>query len=323
MAIGVQGLGKGLDALIRETRTEQPLEGVQQVSPNAIAPNPDQPRHQFFEKSLEDLAASIKSQGILQPLIVRPLGGQEQGKYQIVAGERRWRASQLAGLTSVPVIIRNFTNQEALAVALIENLQREDLNPVEEALAFQTLKDEYGLSQDDLSQRLGKSRSAIANSLRLLALPEEIRQDISEGKLSAGHARALLSISSDSARRKLRAMILEQQLSVREAEGLGAQWKKTGTFAKSEPIEGLVKEKQKIPQAESLIRVQAVLHSVFQVPVKVTGKESSGKISFSYSSREELLSILNRIGATGAIEKYEAHPEKSEEVAPAKSEDMP
>lgn len=317
MAMNVQGLGKGLDALIRETRTEQASAGIQQIALTAIEPNPGQPRHQFSDKALEDLAASIKSQGVLQPILVRPVGDAAQGKYQIVAGERRWRASRLAGLTEVPVIVRNFTDQEALAVALIENLQREDLNPIEEALALQTLKDEYGLSQEDLSQRLGKSRSAVANSLRLLALPEDIRLDLSSGKLTAGHARALLSISSDSARKKLHSMILEEQLSVREAEGLAALWKKTGSFVQQPPAGEQPEPLPRPALPGSLERVQKVLHSVFQVPVKVTGKEDKGKISLSYSSREELLAILNRMGAAGSMARHDSGAEESPRKDPA------
>ncbi len=230
------GLGKGLDALIRETggarETGGPRDsgGVHKLPLGDIMPNPNQPRRKFSEKALEELAASIASQGLLQPILVRPLGEGRPGKYEIIAGERRWRACKIAGLVHIPVVVRSFNDQETLAAALIENLQREDLNPIEEALGVQMLKEEFGLSQEDLARRLGKSRPAVANCLRLLTLPEHCRKDIAEGKLSAGHARALLSVTQERAQEYLRNLILEENLSVREAEGLAATWKDTGNF---------------------------------------------------------------------------------------------
>ena len=329
MAATLTGLGKGLDALIRETSETRDLSGVQVLPLRDIIPNPNQPRRKFNEKSLEELAASIRSQGILQPLLVRPCGPAKPGKYEIVAGERRWRASQLAGLTEIPVLVRSFSAQDTLAAALIENLQREDLNPLEEALGIQTLKDEFGLSQDDLAKKLGKSRSAIANCLRLLSLPEATRKDLAEGRLSAGHARALLGITDPQAQDRLKSLILERQLSVRETEGLAAAWKETGAvdfntllrpFAdgegKSPENEGKdgfpaheasrikpesAEAKRPRPQSARLLEVQARISSVLNTSVRVTGKEDKGKISLSYNSKEELEALLSRL-ASPALE---------------------
>lgn len=311
MAITVQGLGKGLDALIRETRGEQP-EGniIRSISIDCIEPNPAQPRRNFSEGALADLAASIASQGVLQPILVRPLPGLDDDRYQIVAGERRWRASKLAGLSEIPVIVKEFTDLEVLAVALIENLQREDLNPIEEALAFQTLKADYGLSQEELAQKLGKSRSAVANSLRLLALPESLREDLAEGRITSGHARAILSVSSEAAQLELKDMIVEKNLSVREAEALASLWKRTGAFVEAEAEKVARQPVKQNVSDDNLSRIQTVLNSVFQVPIQVTGRESKGKISFCYNSREELLGILSKLGASSSFEKH-AEPEEA------------
>lgn len=230
MASSSLGLGKGLDALIRETGSSS--NGVEQMTALLIdiIPNPEQPRRYFPEKSLEELASSIKNQGLLQPILVKPIEGESAAKYEIIAGERRWRASKLAGLTEIPVVVKNFSLEETLVAALVENLQREDLNPIEEALGIQALKNEFDLSQEDLAQKLGRSRSAIANSLRLLALPPEAQNEVIMGKLSAGHARALLGLESESAQAELREKILNEGLAVREVEALVSLWKEQGSF---------------------------------------------------------------------------------------------
>mgnify|MGYP003587310025 CR=1 FL=1 len=327
MAAISTGLGKGLDALIRETSEARDLSGVQVLLIKDIIPNPNQPRRKFNEKALEELAASIRSQGILQPLLVRPCGPAKPGKYEIVAGERRWRASQLAGLTEIPVLIRSFSAQDTLAAALIENLQREDLNPVEEALGIQTLKDEFGLSQDDLAKKLGKSRSAIANSLRLLSLSEATRKDLADGRLSAGHARSLLAISDPQAQERLKTLIIDRHLSVREAEGLAAAWKEKGepefdsllrafagdqdelaagpAFRPQEAAESSLdrgpspasESKKTKPQSARLLEIQARISGLLNTSVRVTGKEDKGKISLSYNSKEELEALLARLAA--------------------------
>lgn len=323
MAMHPTGLGKGLDALIRETSENKTSAGSQTLLLRNIVPNPNQPRRTFDEESLNELAASIKSQGLLQPILVRPLGPTQPGKYEIVAGERRWRASKKAGLTEVPVLIKSFTEQDMRAAALIENLQREDLNPLEEALALYSLKEEFHLSQDELAQKIGKSRPAVANSLRLLSLPEHVQQSLASGKLSAGHARALLSVSDPKAQSALHELIQHDSLSVREAEGLAAIWKEHGTFSltpqkpsvlpaedataeAASPFQEESAENKRVKQPHKattktksqsarLMEAQDRIGSIFQVPVKVTGKEEKGKISISFNSREELEELLNKL----------------------------
>lgn len=311
MALHPTGLGKGLDALIRQTQEERDTGGPRTLNITDIIPNPRQPRRAFDEKALEELAASIKSQGLLQPLLVRPIGPSNPDKYEIVAGERRWRASQMAGLKEIPVLIRPLSAQDTLAAALIENLQREDLNPLEEALGLQALKEEFGLSQEDVAHKIGKSRSAIANSLRLLQLPESMRPLLAEGKLSSGHARALLSITDPKAQEYLKNLILENRLSVREAEGLAAGWKNSGTFelavlenlganaqADRHPASDTGAPRVKKPQSATILEIQNRIAGLFNVPVRVTGKESKGKITLSFNSEEELRALLERLSTS-------------------------
>ncbi|MDR2161325.1 MAG: ParB/RepB/Spo0J family partition protein [Desulfovibrio sp.] len=319
MATTSTGLGRGLDELIRQTgEASPPLSPELLVPVGNLVPNPHQPRRRFAEESLRELTDSIRSQGLLQPLLVRPLTGGRPGAYEIVAGERRWRACQLAGLQEVPVVVRNFSDAETLAAALIENLQREDLNPLEEAQGIQALKEEFGISQEDLAARLGKSRSAIANSLRLLSLPEEARRDVGEGRLTPGHARALLSVTEERARNYLRNLILEEALSVRESESLAVHWKRTGRFLPAaerassaagfassapafsgqdfapHPPGGTCAEAAPPGREHSarLLDIQARVQAVFGLPVRVTGRDGKGKISLTYSSREELDAFL-------------------------------
>ncbi|MDR1359907.1 MAG: ParB/RepB/Spo0J family partition protein [Deltaproteobacteria bacterium] len=350
MATSQMGLGKGLDALIRQTSEVGPaLVPEQKVLITDLVPNPQQPRRRFSEKSLEELASSIRSQGLLQPLLVRPLRG-SPGKYEIVAGERRWRASQRAELREVPVVIRNFSDLETLAAALIENLQREDLKPLEEAQAIQRLKEEFGLSQEDLAARLGRSRSAIANSLRLLSLPEEIRRDVDEGRLTPGHARTLLSVSNERAQAYLRNLILEESLSVREAEGLAATWKETGRFLTGQSLRqaraaggpeagadlapcanfgqaeeeawlspprserAAPREGRNRAQSARLLDIQARIHALFHLPVRVIGKEDKGRISFTYNTREDLEAFLAALEPLSAIQGLEVEDAGAQET---------
>ena len=323
MATRMTGLGRGLDALIRETSNEVATDESPRLLPiTDIMPNPHQPRKYFEDDALAELAASIRSQGILQPLLVRPLGKEQPGKYEIVAGERRWRASQLAKLVEVPVVVREFSEEEVLLAALIENLQREDLNPIEEALGIEALRKEFALSQEALAEKLGKSRSAIANSLRLLTLPAEVQTCVGNGALSAGHARSLLAVSDEAARLELQQYILEQSLSVRETEGRVSLWKSTGSFqagvadasdsaSLTSPLaseEGHSRSQvsgRRGPQSERLVVAQKQLSSALAVPVKITGSEDKGKITLSFGSREALeglLHILNSVGNTHSVE---------------------
>lgn len=217
-----RGLGRGLSALMADVNTEEagqadaPRRPDMAVPIERIHPNPDQPRRNFTPDQLDDLAASIKEKGVIQPLIVRPRSGHE-GEFEIVAGERRWRAAQMARLHELPVLVRDFDDTEVLEVAIIENIQRADLNPVEEAAGFRQLMDKFGHTQEKLSEVLGKSRSYIANLVRLLGLPEEVQDYLREGKLSAGHARALITSEDPAA---LARKVIQKGLSVRETEKL-------------------------------------------------------------------------------------------------------
>src|SRR5262245_2736543 len=211
------GLGRGLGALLPAT-TQEAARPVIEIAVDAIAANPQQPRKLFSDNELKELAASLERTGVLQPVVVRRMG---QG-YQLVIGERRWRAAKLAGLTKIPAVIREATDAQSLELALVENLLREDLNPMEEAEAYQRLLAEFGWTQEELAQRVGRDRSSVANSIRLLKLPAQIQEDLRAGRLTMGHARALLSLGSSSEQLKLREEILAHSWSVRTTE-LGVQ----------------------------------------------------------------------------------------------------
>lgn len=224
-----QALGRGLSALLGgDTPSFDPLSASDEIEVGLIDPNPDQPRTRFSEKTLDELAQSIAANGIVQPIVVRRNGQ----RFQIVAGERRWRAAQRAGLRTIPASIKIVTNDKLLELALIENIQRQELNPIEEATAYRKLIDTIGLTQEQVSERVGKERSLVATSLRLLKLPEEIKQLIEEGRLTAGHGRALLMAEERNIQLRVARRIIENSLSVRETERLikrrdGAQ--RTGT----------------------------------------------------------------------------------------------
>ncbi|CAK7000974.1 MAG: putative chromosome-partitioning protein ParB [Desulfovibrio sp.] len=310
MSATSRGLGRGLDALFQNNPVEaegavaapvRPVSDTQKVAVTAIAPNPKQPRHHFVEAHLDELAASIKAQGVLQPILVRPVGG-EEGKYEIIAGERRWRAAQKAGLSAVPVVVRNMNDQEVLIVALMENLQREDLNPMEEALGLQQLKEEFGLSQEDMAERLGKSRSAIANTIRLAGLPQMAQDDLATGKISAGHARALLSVTDPEALETFRTYLVASQCTVREAEKIAAHWKDTGSLPEnmaSPAVTSTQRTAKSVAVNEALASLQERIGAALDLPVSIKGKESKGKISVSYSSKEELETLLSKLGVRG------------------------
>lgn len=296
-----KGLGRGLDALFGGTAPKQEPQGqesaVNLMPITALHPNPNQPRRHFDDAALRELADSIKSQGIIQPLLVRPLGG--ENTYQIVAGERRWRAAQLAGLKEVPVYVRQLSDKEVMAAALIENLQREDLNPIEEAEALQALRDALELTQEELASRLGKSRPAIANALRLLQLSATARADIQAGLLSAGHARCLLGIDAPIASEALRQRILSHKLTVREAEDAAAYWRGHNALPweqeDTNPQPRAKAPRKKSPQFKTL---QMNLCSSIGCKTQVSGDENSGRIAFAYGSREELEQLLQKLGVS-------------------------
>lgn len=210
-------MGRGLSALISETSTAGSSEEFREIEIDLIEPNNLQPRTRFDEPQLEELAASIKENGIVQPILVRKLNG---GRYQLVAGERRWRAAQRAGLNRIPAVLRDIADDKMLELALIENIQRQELNPIEEAHAYKRLIDTLGLTQETVAQRVGRDRTFVTNYLRLLRLPDDIQQLVEENKLSMGHARTLLSIDDADRQRKLAKNIIEKGLSVRETERL-------------------------------------------------------------------------------------------------------
>lgn len=307
-----KGLGRGLGALFQdEAPAAVEKENKITLPVGSLVPNPKQPRRDFADEALAGLADSIKSQGILQPILVRPLAGTKPPRYEIVAGERRWRASQLAGLVEVPVTIRELSDQDTLAIALIENLQREDLNPLEEALGLYELKEEFGLSQEELSKTLGKSRSAIANSLRLLNLNEQAQEALRSGAISAGHARAILALGSPSEQISLLNKIIESGLTVREAEGWAAT-QKLAENAAAEPAPVPTADAdvapppprpaaKKLPQSAVLLDLQTRLSENLGLPVRLSGQESRGKLSISYASKDELQAILEKIGLTAEI----------------------
>ena len=269
------GLGRGLDALLPDTGAEE--SGVRQIPLSQIDRNPGQPRVRFDDESLSSLSESIRSSGILQPLLVTE---QENGRYTIVAGERRFRAARMAGLTDVPCLVRTMTREEIMAAALIENLQREDLNPVEAAEGIRALMDECSLTQEQIAARLGQSRPAVANTLRLLSLDHEMQDAIRAGKLSAAHGRVLAGIRDEAFRNALFQRALREHLSVRQMELLAADGPVPAAPARPKAAPSLSPELADM--RERLRSAVGVKNVVFQ------GNGKKGKITLSYSSPEEL-----------------------------------
>lgn len=254
------GLGKGLDALFADN-SEEAASGAVAIRLSDIEPNRGQPRKHFDEDALEELAESIRQHGILQPLVVRSVPG--VGTYQLVAGERRWRAARMAGLSEVPAVIRELSDHEAMEIAMIENLQREDLNAVEEAEGYRTLMEMYSMTQEEVSQRVNKSRPAVANSLRLLGLPQKVLELVRDGRLSQGHARTLLALGDQKSMEEAAQKVLDEGLSVREVEKLVKNAaKQTPEKAPPSPRPLKTMEETEIEQglAEQLGRKVTVLH---------------------------------------------------------------
>ncbi len=275
-----RGLGRGLEALI-PTHWEEPTrsgEGITQIPVHAIQPNPFQPRQQFSDEELEALAASIKAHGVLQPVLVRP----KDNGYELVAGERRWRAAQRAGLTEIPAVIRPCSDDEVLALALIENLQRKDLNPLEEAQAYRTLIDRFGLTQEQIAQQVGKSRAAIANTLRLLSLPEPIKQALWEGAITEGHARALLAAPDEGTMMEAFQQVLKLSLSVRQTEAL---------------LRRLTQSRRRTPKTldPHLVALQQLLEERLQLPVQLRWGRKGGVLELRFYSEAELEALVQRL----------------------------
>ena len=280
MANKIGGLGRGLDALFAQNTLDDGLSTVT-LPLDEIIPNKEQPRKQFDEEALADLSASIAQHGVLQPLLVRPM---PDGSYQLVAGERRWRASRMAGLTEVPVVIRDMDEQESAELALIENLQREDLNPMEEAIGYRTLMETYGMTQEQTAQVVNKSRPAVANALRLLQLPEEVADLVAGGKLAAGHARTVLAFEGEEAQIAAANAAVEKGLSVRELE-------KMAKAAKAKPRQPKEPKKHDSFYDEVAIALKETLGR--QVKVNVGGK--GGTLQVEFFDAEDLRYLAKKL----------------------------
>jgi ParB family chromosome partitioning protein len=296
MAQAQKGLGRGLEALLGGFGDDRAADNeVRLLALEAIRANPEQPRRNFSEESLAELAASIRENGLLQPVLVRPVAGHGPHSHEIVAGERRWRAAHLAGLTEIPALVREVDDETGFALALVENLQREDLNPMEEAAGYQLLVGRYGLSQEAVAGKVGKSRSAVANSLRLTALAEPIKADLARGTISAGHARALLSLPEGELREALWQHIVQAGLSVRQAEAAAGFAKTHGRLPEAGAPDETPRKRGPKPSVDARLQgLEAILTERAGVMVKTTGTADHGRLTFHFSSRRELEGLLER-----------------------------
>lgn len=278
-----KGLGKGLDALMGDTSLQAAQEGGSLLLPiSQVEPGLNQPRKRFDDDSLADLSASIQEHGILQPLTVRRLS---TGYYQIIAGERRWRAAKLAGLREVPAVVIEADDRKVMELGLVENLQREDLNPMEEAQGYLALLTDYGLSQEEVARRMGKSRPAVANALRLTALPPAVREMLINGAISAGHGRAILMVEGEQAQMAFAHKIVEEGLSVRQAEA------KARTFTLNSPV-----KTKKLPDDPHLIYTQAVekeLSQRFGRKVSIRSGAKKGRLELEFYNVDDLNNLLD------------------------------
>ncbi|MCI8417758.1 MAG: ParB/RepB/Spo0J family partition protein [Lachnospiraceae bacterium] len=301
MAARRGGLGKGLDSLIPDTNptplkentkvVEKIVEKVVEKSElcvkiSKVGPNRDQPRKQFNEDALQELADSIKQFGVLQPLLVQ----EKNGFYEIIAGERRWRAAKIAGIKEIPVIVKEYTDLEIIEIALIENIQREDLNPIEEALAYKRLINEFQLKQDEVAERVSKSRTAVTNSMRLLKLDQRVQQMVIDDMLSTGHARALLGIEDGELQAATAAKVFDEKLSVREVEKLVKQ------MQKEKPEKREEKQDLQFLYADLEEKMKGAIGTKVSIRQKAKNK---GKIEIEYYSREDLERIIDMITAGG------------------------
>lgn len=276
------GLGKGLDVLFSENDTEK-MVATNTLPLSEIVPNKDQPRKTFDEAALDELADSIRQHGVLQPLLVRPIAA---GGYQLVAGERRWRAAKKAGLKEVPVVVKELNDTETMEIAIIENLQREDLNPIEEAEGLQALIDKCGFTQEEVAVSVGKSRPAIANSLRLLRLPEEVRVMTKNGEISAGHARALLAFDNEAMIYEAAQNIVKNKMTVRDVERL----------AKIKDSVSTVSVKRNKRRDSFFDEVELSLSEILGRRVKVYNGRGKGTLEIEFYSQEDLKNIANKLG---------------------------
>lgn len=284
MAAKQRGLGRGLDSLFEQNTVDE-QEKVVSLRLTEIVPNREQPRKQFDEEGISELAASIAQHGLLQPLTVRPLA---DGTYQLVAGERRWRASRLAGLDEVPVIVREMNDREAAEIALIENLQREDLNPMEEAVGLSTLMETYGLTQEETAKAVSKSRPAVTNALRLLHLPAAVRDLVGSGQLSAGHARAILSFAEEEQQVAAAKAAVENGWSVREVERQAKKARTVREVSRETPAKGFARD-------SFFDEVELALTEHLGRRVKVSASGGKGTLQLEFYDKEDLQALANRL----------------------------
>ncbi len=284
-----KGLGKGLDALFEDNSTSVSGQGTELIKISEIEQNKNQPRRDFDQAALEQLADSIREHGVIQPLVLRPIG---TGGYQIVAGERRYRASRMAGLSEVPAVIRELSDTETMEIALIENLQREDLNPVEEALGYQELMNQYGFTQDAVSKSVGKSRPAIANSLRLLNLPDEVIRYVKSGDLSAGHARAILALENPDEMVALAEKTVKEGLNVRAVEKLAKKKPKETTEEKSQAPEF-------VPKDKFLSEMKLALTSALGRKIEIEKGKKKSRLVIEFYDDKDLAELAERLTGDG------------------------
>lgn len=281
MAKKTGGLGRGLDSLFADNSVDELNPSVNKLRIMEIEPNRDQPRKDFDEKSLSELAESIEQHGVLQPLVVRPL---TNGGYQLVAGERRWRAARIADLTEVPVVIKELTDEEVIEIAMIENLQREDLNPLEEALGYRYMMDELNITQEQAAEKVGKSRPAVANAIRLLRLPDEVQEMVKNNLISSGHARALLGFENQELIIQTAKRIVKEDLSVREVE----------TLVKNSQKAPKVPKQQKRDKFFSEVELALVENLGRKVKIKES-KKDSGVLEIEFFDKDDLESLAMKL----------------------------
>lgn len=286
------GLGRGLDAIFLDNETEKSENGgVKELPVSLIDPRADQPRKTFDKEALESLAQSIRANGLFQPILVREM---PSGRYQIIAGERRFRASKLAELTSIPAIVLDKDDKKTAEIALVENIQREDLNPMEEAAGYRSLAEEYGMTQEELSATVGKSRSAIANAMRLLDLPQEVVSLVIAGDLSAGHARTLLALGSEEEMVVLARKCVDEKLSVREVE---AAVKKAGKKKRE------TKEEEKAPIVDYFRELERRVERTLGRQVRIESKGKNKAITLFYEDNDDLQELLVKLCGEDFIEE--------------------
>lgn len=300
MSMNNKGLGRGLDALFHGARpVEEAPRTSEEPSPymllscDALKPNPNQPRTSFSEESLRSLSESMRAQGILQPIIARTT--KFQGIYEIIAGERRWRAAKMAGLKQVPVVVREMDDGDAVIMALIENIQREDLNPIEQAKALQKLRDALMISQEALAEKLGQSRTTVTRTLQLLKLSEAAQEDIIKGRMDPAHARYLTGIDSPEAAEELRKRIVEKGLIVRQTAEAAAFWRENKYFPWSKQDGDLESEIKKISNKD-IQNLARQIGTSLNCQTKISGDINKGRISLAYESNEQLFELLDKLG---------------------------